>query len=320
MAQYQSGLIHSNLKLLSHSSSVLLHKCPRKYELYKLLPFDLRDMDEDDPDNHLGFGTLVGEGVQHYLQFDNEKKAAFQTFLNWKGDIDDDNGERKKKTFWHALYAVDKFTGFRKTALANYDLAYFDGKPAIELGFSIDLGDGFFYRGFLDALLIDRVKRVLVPLENKTTGTREVHEATFKHSGQALGYSLVLDAIASQLGQELGSSFKVLYCIYKTPSYEWELMPFAKTFTQRATWIKNLLVDKETVIRYAQDGFFPMHGESCYDFFRECKHFGTCEMSNKFLLAGEIDERKEDESRYQFKFHINDLIDAQLAMHAETGV
>lgn len=307
------GNIHPNLKKLSHSSSVLLHKCPRKYELYKMLPFDPKELPEDDPDNHLGFGTLVGEGAQHFLQYGDADKAVFQTYLNWKQDIDSDDGERRKKTFWHALYAVDKFTGFRKTALSNYDLVYFDGKPAIELGFSIDLGDGFFYRGLLDALLVDRVSHSLIPYEGKTTGTREVSPANFKNSGQALGYSLVVDSVAKFLGSEVGSSFKVLYSIYKAAAYEWELMPFTKTFTQRAMWIKTLLVDKDTVMRYAQDRFFPMHGENCYDFFRECKHFGTCD--SKFLILNEPEERVESEDKYQFKFHINDIIETQLQMH-----
>lgn len=307
--------IHPNLKLLSHSSNVLLHKCPKKYQLYKLLPTDPLDLDDEDRDNHLGFGTLVGEGIQNYLTYEDSSKVTFQTFLNWKKDIDDDNGERKKKTFWHALYAVDKFAGFRKTALADYDLVYFDGKPAIELGFSIDLGDGFFYRGFLDALLVNRRFGQLTPYENKTTGFREVAPATFKHSGQALGYSLVVDAVAQAMEKEISSSFHVLYGVYKTSAYDWELLPFKKSFTQRAMWIKNLLVDKDTVIRYGNDNFFPMHGENCYDFFRECKYFGTCEMNSMIPRVSEI--REEAEDKYRFKFHISDLIDAQLKLHEE---
>lgn len=308
--------IHPNLKLLSHSSSVLLHKCPKKYQLYKLLPSNPLELDDEDRDNHLGFGTLVGEGIQDYLIHSDSSHSTFKTFLNWKRDIDDDNGERKKKTFWHALYAVDKFAGFRRTALADYDLAFFDGKPAIELGFSVDLGDGFFYRGFLDALLVSKSKGILTPYENKTTGFREVAPATFKHSGQALGYSLVVDAVAQAIDHELGSSFDVLYGVYKTAAYDWELLRFRKSFTQRAMWIQSLLIDKETITRYGKHNFFPMHGENCYDFFRECKYFGTCEMASMVPKVSKVKEEPED--KYRFKFHINDLIDAQLKMHQET--
>lgn len=312
--------IHPNLKMLSNSSSVLLHKCPRKFQLYKLLP-NKRDEDDEDNGGHLNFGKVVGIGVQEYLISGSIERAVFSCFLAWRKLLDDDEGDRARKTFWHVLYAIDKFSGFRKTVISNYDLAYIEGKPAIELGFSIDLGDGFFYRGFLDALLVHRIKNELAVYEGKTTKNKVIDPAMYKHSGQALGYSLLIDAVARLIFKKsIGSAFKVSYAVYKTFAYEWELIEFNKTFTHRAMWIRNILLDKEMVQRYGQDDYFPMFGENCYDFFRVCPHFGTCELSNEYVIGdtGLIPIKEEAEDKYPFKFHIDEIIDAQLAIAKES--
>jgi hypothetical protein len=317
--------IHPNLKLLSHSSNKELHGCGRKYELYKLLPssnwlYDLHPVaDGEELSNlfeqevHLDFGSLVGIGTQKYLEAGNLNHAKYEAFRHCHVDIEDTDGEKDKKTFWHVLYAIEKFSTFKQMALNQYELVYIDGKPATELGFVIDCGDGFSYRGFLDALLFDRRNQVILPYEGKTTKYRNIHESVYKHSSQALGYSLVLDTVVRLLGLSVQSSFEVLYSIYKSASFEWELMRFEKNFTQRAMWIKNLLMDKALIQFYAQQNYFPMHGEHCYSFFKPCEYFGTCEMSNSTLLGGkDAMIRKDDMSRYQFHFKLEDIIAAQL--------
>lgn len=302
--------IHPNFKLLSHSSAVLLHKCPKKYELYKLLGKDGKQ--DDDEDGHLSFGDVVGYGVQDFLVHGDINHAHFSTFMRWKKGLDNEDGVKSRKTFWHALYAVDKFVGLRQTALSNYSLVTVNGKPAVELGFSIDLGHGFFYRGLLDELLYNNLTRTLEVGENKTTKYQNVHEANFKNSGQGLGYSLVLDAIAKKLGIEQGSSYFVKYLVYKTFGYEWEVFNFPKSHTERAMWIRNLLRDKQHIAEYANDEYFPMHGENCYDFFRPCPYFGTCTISRNYLVPNPK-VQVEAEDKYPFKFSLEELIAAQLA-------
>lgn len=301
--------IHPNLKLLSHSSDTLLHKCPKKYELYKLGG----KLDGEDNDQHLTFGDVVGVGVQDYLLHSSVNSAALTMFMRWHKMLDDEDGVRDKKTFWHCLYALDKFEGLRNSQLSHYELAAFNGKPALELGFSIDLGDGFFYRGFLDALFIDKIRNSLKVYEGKTTKFRNIHAAMFQNSGQGLGYSLVVDAISKQLGMELGSSYDVLYAVYKTGAYEWETFNFSKSHTQRAMWLKNLLRDKQHIAEYAWDDYFPMHGENCFDFFRPCPHFGSCEISSWLQYPKPV-LTVDDQSKYQFHFTLEELIDAQLAI------
>jgi hypothetical protein len=299
--------LHSNLKLLSHSSSVLLHKCPRKYELYKLLG---KIAEEEQGDEHLIFGDVVGRGVQNYLEHGDFDRAQFEVFMAWKKSIDDDAGDKARKNFWHALYAVDRFTATRNTILGNYKLAYFDGKPAVELGFSIDCGNGFFYRGFLDALLIDTVRNELVVYEGKTTKNKNIHPAMYKHSGQSIGYAVVIDTLAAKLGLGVKSSYTVRYFVYKTFAYEWEMMPFDKSHTQRALWIKNLLLDIKHILWYAEEGYFPMQGENCYDFFRPCEFFGLCELQNEHLTGGKVPAEKNDGDKYQFKYKLETIIES----------
>lgn len=307
--------IHPNLKQLSHSSDNVLHGCPRKYELYKLT--GQKDaLQSTVGDYHLDFGSVVGSCVQDYLIHEDLNHAYMLAFMLWGklGKIlDDEEGVKDKKVFWYILYAIDKFVFFRKTALAPYDLAYLNNRPAVELGFSIDCGDGFFYRGFVDAVLIHRSKRKLVPFECKTTKSYQVNEASFKNSGQALGYSVTLDIVAPLLDIPVESSYEVLYPVYKTLPMEWELLPFTKNNTHRAKWIKNILIDKQHIIQFAEDDFFPMHGEHCFSFFRQCPYFGTCEFKTELLVGKSPEVRVEKASKYDYHFKLSDIIENQLA-------
>lgn len=299
-------LIHPNLKLLSPSSSVVLHRCARRFEIDKLTG----NREEETIDTR--FGHVVGAGVQTSFITGSRDQSYLSAMLRWHDDLDDDDAVRAKKTFWHSLLALDKFQALRSSYFRDFELVYFQGKPAIELGFSIDCGDGFFYRGFLDALLVSTSTRALVVYEGKTTKFKNIDEASYKHSNQALGYSTVIDTISSQLNYPLSDKYQIRYAVWKTAAAEWETMEFTKSHTQRALWIKNILIDKGHIIEYALDDYFPMHGESCYDFFRQCPHFGTCELQNKYLIGTNIPVRVEPEDKYQFKYRLEDIIEAQL--------
>ena len=309
--------IHPNLKLLSESSQRLLHTCPRRYQLYKLFQ-GVKQQEEGD--EHLNFGSAVGAGSQALLIDSEDMDAAlFAAFLAFDGDIDDEYGARSKKTFWHALIGVQKFYEFRHSALHDWDIAILDGKPAIELGYVIDCGDGFYHRGFLDALLINRRSQHLMVYEGKTTTYNKIHEAAYINSGQALGYSIIVDAVAKRLGQKLDTeNYDVFYAVYKSSGQEWQDFKFPKNNTMRAMWIKQLFRDMQHVAEYAQDNYFPRHGESCYSFFRPCPYLDICGMRDENILGPlhKIEVQKESEDKYQFKFTLDELITAQLEKHS----
>lgn len=303
-------VVHPNLKQMSHSSIITLHHCPRKYELEKLGK-RLQDWGEV----HLDFGHVVGEGVQEYFITRSRDAAMMKVYMGWQSGIDEgaeEGREKSKKTFWHALHAVDRFISYAETYFGNFEIAILNGRPAVELGFCIDCGDGYVYRGYIDAVLIDRVAKRLVVLENKTTGSWNVNEASYKNSGQGLGYMVLLDIVAEALGMQIVSDYPVYYPVYKTMDFDWEIMQFSKSKTARAKWIRSLLLDKSHIQQYAELEYFPMHGESCMNFNKQCEYFGVCELSNASIIGTPV-ERIEKAGKYDYYFSLDDLIQQQLA-------
>lgn len=302
------------LKQTSHSSCETLYSCPRRYELDKLLA------NPEDTTATFDFGKAVGAGVQKWLETGDLDAAVWEVFQFWSLDLDDESEIKKKKTFWFAVAAVDSFRMMQLGPLKDWELMSFRGKPAVELSFRIDLGDGFFYRGYLDAALRHKTKKSLAVLECKTSGFNEPNEASYKNSNQGVGYSLILDSIAELAGIEEGPTYNVFYPVYSTPSMGWEWMQFAKSYTQRADFIQSLLMDKQVIQMYLDSGKFPKHGSSCFNFFRVCKHYDICDMSNMFLCRTDAGNenalrevsKKDAETGYDFEFTLDELIAAQL--------
>ena len=154
--------------------------------------------------------------------------------------------------------------------------------PAIELTFCIKCEDGYTYEGHIDLVLKERNANKFIVLELKTTGFANLNEAMYKNSDQALGYSIVLDSISNILGAT--NSYYVLYLIYKAGRLEFETMLFPKNRVQRAKFINSLILDIEILEMYRTTNIYPMHGQSCYDFFDVCDYFGTCEYDDEVLL------------------------------------
>ena len=317
-----TSYVHPNLKLLSYSSISLLHSCPRKFELYRLgQKANVADMwtelDGEDAvpavamegNVHFDFGSLVGDATQHYLVHGDLEATIFYMFTHWGRPLEDEADRGKKgKSFYHAVYAVQKFVQFRQSALAQWDVAKFNNIPATELGYTIDCGDGFISRGFLDALLVNKLTGSYAVYEGKTTGAYKIDEAMYRNSGQGLAYDLVLETISG----EQQDSYPVFYSVYSTNKLEWILFPFPKTKLGRSWWIKNLLIDKTHISEYAEWGHFPMHGESCFSYNKPCQYFGECERTNQSLGLFDIEPKVEDESKFTFKFSLEDIINKQL--------
>lgn len=306
--------MHPNLQLLSHSATTILHACPRKFQLHRLLyPYDDPLFTSVD----LRFGTAVGNSIQKLFVTRDMQQALMTAFLSWEGYLWDDSGNKSNKEFIDVLVALDRFNNLLETELRNYDVVVLDGEPASELGFVIEFPDGFKYRGLLDLLLINKVTNELVVLECKTTKYRNVHEAQYKNSSQALAYALVTDAIANKLGVDIKSSYRVMYPIYMTSAQDWELFYFKKTNTNRANWLRNSLNDIELIKHYAANNFFPMYGESCYAFFKPCDFFETCDFSMEAFTKKAVVDHAADTVKYKFNFTVEDLIEASMAKYDE---
>jgi hypothetical protein len=300
--------IHPNLKQLSHSSSTTLHGCPRRYELYKLSPND----PVEGRTIHTVFGHAVGTGTQELLVSGDYNQAVIKAFAEYPWDLEDEDGAKPKKTFYHAVHAIDRFQGFKASELGQYSIPLYKGKPAIELGYTIDCGDGWIHRGFLDALMIHNMTGEFEVFEGKTTASWNVHPAMYQNSGQGLGYSCIVDAICAESGVPLMSGLKVNYCVYQTTGdMDWRLLQFVKNYTQRALWIKQLLRDIQHISEYGDDGYFPLHGENCYSFGRQCEYFGVCEMKTANLVPNPK-VKLDDPAKYTFHFKLEDIIEAQM--------
>jgi hypothetical protein len=311
--QLPEGVADPRLKLLSHSSRTTLHKCPRKYQLYRLSATQVALAAEKETEQGVTFayGKAVGVGVQSTMEDKTEDQIYLDTFLEWDVDLLDEN-PRQKKSFWLALFAVQKFIGLRENGfLEEYELVYYQGKPAVELSFQVSLPEGYKYRGFVDAVLRHKDTGEVMVLENKTSsGT--ANSATFKNSGQALGYSVVLDILFPSL-----SSYTVLYLVYETRSMEYVELPFTKSLLQRALWLQELLIDTQMISLYESYQTYPMHGESCYDFFRDCEYLGVCTLSTenqvKPLTKAILDKIDADDKAYDFNVDFYQLVEAQVA-------
>ena len=210
------------------------------------------------------------------------------------------------------MFSVQKFIYMRENGyLDEYELVYYEGKPAIELSFKIILPDGFAYRGYVDAVLRHKETGAVVVLECKTSSGQPA-SAQYKNSGQALGYSIVLDIIFPEL-----SSYTVLYLVYYTKGREYTELHFEKSLLQRALWLQELLIDSKHIELYESFGTYPMHGEACNDFFKPCEYLGLCTLSTenlvKPLTQKILDKMEKDGEDYMFTVDFYALVEAQLA-------
>ena len=298
--------IDTRIKQLSYSSLLTFHTCPRKYQLYKLNT--QIETSEDIPGSlTFAYGHCVGKGIQDILEGKSWDTVLWEAFIEWEVDLLHEN-PKQNKSFWGALVALKQFHSMREHGyLDGYNLVRYQDKPATELSFVIHLPDGFKYRGFVDAVLQHEISGAVMVLEVKTTNATAVNPAQYKNSAQAIGYSIVLDALFPSL-----SAYEVLYLVYQTKSEAYQQLPFEKSYYSRALWIRELLLDIELIKMYEEASIYPMHGESCYSFFRECEYLNLCTLSTKNLTT-EASNEQPDLSEFQIHVTLDQLIEAQLA-------
>jgi hypothetical protein len=301
------------IKQLSYSSLLTFHSCPRKFQLYKLNA--TIEQDEDISRSlTFAYGHAVGKGIQDILDHKDEDQWLWEMFIEWDTDLLADN-PKQNKSFWGAVLAIQQFEHMRSQGyLDGYELVQYKDAPAVELSFVIHLPDGFKYRGYVDAVLQHNETGKVLVLEVKTTSAYSVNPATYKNSAQAIGYSIVLDAIFPDL-----NAYEVLYLVYQTKSESYQQLPFEKSYYSRALWIRELLLDVEVIKMYEDTTIYPMRGESCFTYFRECEYFNTCTLSTENLITPPPPQEAIDEELAKFQIHVtlDDLIQSQLSKNAE---
>lgn len=305
--------IDPRLKMLSHSSNSTLHKCPRKFQLYRMNSLAQEETENVFGQLTLDFGTVVGHGIQRIFEDIPLDTIILEMFLMWSVDIEIRDNKRSK-SLPEAILAVQQFHHLRNNSdyLADYELLYTEnGKPAVELAFKILLPEGFSYRGFIDVVLRHKETGEILVVEDKTTWYREINPAQYKNSGQALGYSVILDHLVPGL-----SSYTVLYLVYGTTLKEFNELPFEKSSLQRAEWLTQTLMDTQLIQMYESYGLYPKNGDFCYDFYRECPYFGLCSLDTanliKPLTVAEWEKIQKKEEVYEFVFDFHELVSTQI--------
>lgn len=284
---------------LSFSSLNLFHSCERKFQLIKLL--DAGFSKEESAD--LSFGAAYGVGVASYIQYQDPDLAIFQAWLAFYPQI-----ETEKKNQWNCISALLASFSYLDDLLQEYELAFFDKKPAAELGYRLDIEKGYYFVGWIDVVLRHRFSGQYVIFECKTTGSKLTDlTPMYKNSGQALGYSIILDQIAG----EKVASYGVLYfvCQLMSPwSFKVQTLSFDKTLLDRLNWFLSLGIDIKNLKYLREINVFPMRGNHCLSFNRPCPLFGTCDLHSMDKPAQEV----EDTENYQFTYKLEDVIQDHL--------
>lgn len=275
------------INFISYSTRLTLHSCPRRFLLDKVTASP--EEQDDNPD--FLYGHAVAAGVQSFIAFGDKERALLDCFLAWNGSLDTVK-EKSKKSIWFAVAAVEKFVVLSPSLLRGWEIAMIPDstgqlKPAVELAFSVDLENGYQYLGHIDLVLVNTTTAKLMVLELKTTSFNTINEATYKNSDQAIGYSIVLDSLATRLNLD-SKNYTVFYLVYKTGSQEFEPLLFLKSRADRATWLHDMLVDCTILDVYRQQQHFPMRGESCFSFFRPCEYFGICNLQGFTSKAADL--------------------------------
>jgi hypothetical protein len=219
--------------------------------------------------------------------------------------------KRKHKTIEKAVIAVESFKYFWAANLDEWEIYRLeDGRPAAELSFCINLGKTKYF-GHIDLILKNRRTGRIAIGENKTSGYNSPDEAGYRNSGQALGYSLVLDLIVGDL-----ADYDVMYFVYSSTAAEWNYFPFAKSTAMKLEWIQDRLIDTGHMQQYFQLQHFPKNGANCLQFNRRCQFYGSCDLVDKQRMANlpELSSQEEAIAAYpvDYYFDVQDLIGRQL--------
>lgn len=304
------------IRRLSYSSLLTLHKCPRRFYLER---HDLGDREES---VHLSYGKAFGTGIQEVMKGSSMQDAIFAAFLAWTLDTEEEI-EKDKKSLWFAIIMIQKFAEEHWPVFqaAGWELLLInkgtdEEKATDEYGFKVNFFDGFYLIGFIDAVLYNKHSHEIKVLEIKTTKYSNVSEALYANSWQALGYNVILDSLAKELGLNVISGYEVLYLVLKSSALEIEVFPFQKSSSKKAIWLKDITLDIERIKGYEEDDHWPMYGESCYDYaaFKPCKYFTICHMSLRGIFLKTVEQINEEIEKKEIKEEEQSLISTNISI------
>lgn len=287
---------------LSYSALKSFGECERLFQLDRLLVNE-RTKEESAA---LSLGKAFGAGVQTYLLTQDQDKAIFECYKSYWPVLEEPEKARSEE---HAVSLLLVTIPQLDNLLQDWEIATFNGKPAIELSFRLDIDHKFYYVGYVDVILKNRWNGGYAVGEVKTTGLKlNDLSPLYRNSGQALGYSIVLDTI---VGADQ-SEYDLLYLVGQTSdlhNHKFQPMLFKKTILDRLNWFIALGMDVQRLHQMLDMNVFPMRGDHCLQYMRPCRHFGTCTLTTLDRYKEEV----EDTTVYDFTFSLDTIVAEHLS-------
>ncbi len=291
---------------LSHSALEVLLTCERKFQLDRLL--------EGAPDKRdypaTVLGKAFGAGVQSYMIYEDIDRAIFDCYLAYYPIEEDD-----KRTEEVAMNLLMAAIPHLDNLLMDWEVPAFNKKPAAELSFRLNIDPLFYFVGYIDLILQNKWTGKAAVMEIKTTGLH-LHDLSplYQNSGQALGYSIVLDKIMG----EKKSEYDVLYLVGQLGagngfSPKLSTLPYPKTLVDRFNWFIALGMDVKRLHEMLENNIFPMRGGACLQYMRGCPHLGTCSLHGlDSYKEGILSEEDTDSIIYDFNYQLDEVIQDHL--------
>lgn len=292
---------------LSHSTMQLLRSCERKFQKTKLL----RTTAPREESPALSFGKAYGAGVQHYLvlrsagyaQRESLDAALYVAWLSYFPSLEDDRRFQER-----VVELLLKSMPFLEARLEEYEVAIFNGKPASELSFKLEINDRYYYVGYVDLVMRHRTngRYIVVDIKSTSLNAQDLRPY-YRNSDQGIGYSIVLDAI---VGSNL-SSFDVGYWVTQLSNAKsglWDAtmhdLTFPYTLKDRFDWFLKLYLDVNYMQGLESLTAYPKRGNACMNFNRVCNFYSEC---NEVALD-QPQVYHPDTIDYDFNFNLPDLL------------
>lgn len=240
--------------------------CPRKYYYQMVARIEPRQRSV-----HLIFGGIYASCLEHFYKYralgDDHEAALFKTVrmaleLSWDKEEQkpvyfDDTKKTRPNLIRTIIWYIEHFGKEQEDGLTTYHLA--DGKPAVELSFSIELSDDIVYCGHLDRVVEMAGDKYV--MDQKTTGgaVSSYYFRQFDYSLQMTGYAFAGKAI-------LHTPIKGV--IIDAAQIASNYTQFERGITMRKAdqiedWYQTVLTTIGQVWQYADADYYPMNYSSC---------------------------------------------------------
>ena len=283
---------------LSHSAINTLTVCERKFQLDRLLT----SVPNDSTYAPLVFGKAWGAGIASYLEFQDINKAILTLWLAYYPAHEEDTRRTEDICIHLLLAAIPKLD----TLLLDWEPANFEGKPAAEMSFKLDIDDKFYYVGYIDFIAKNKWSGRYGIIEVKTTALNLFDlDPIYQNSGQGVGYSIALDKIAGSEQTE----YDLIYIVGQLGSGDGftpliHIKTYQKNIQDRFNWFISLGMDVDRIRRMLDINVFPLRGGNCLQYNKPCYHFGSCTLYDLDRYKEEV----EDVIDYQFVYNLDEII------------